>query len=147
MANELFIERRSIEDHIVLLGGLEIDGFDVDGAAITVAPLREAGAPTEGSGGYVCQGTSASDSHVLTFRVLRGSNGFRRLRRLSASGDTGRLSIRPRNLIAGNLEYDFYTCAYVTTSDGLGPNFNNGDKFATFTVNASGYRNDDVDII
>lgn len=147
MANTLFIQNSSIEDAIVLLAGLEIDGFDPDGAAITPTPLREAGQPSEGSGGYLCQGSAASETHVLAFRVLRGSNGFRRLRRLAAAGTSGRLSIRPRNLAPGDLNYDFYTCAYVTTSDGIGPNFDPTNKYATFTVYATGYRDQNVTII
>ena len=147
MANQLFLQNNDIQNQIVILGGLVIDGFDPAGAAITTAPLREATAPTEGTGGYLCQGSPASQSHILTFRNLRGSLGFRRLQRAVADPQPRRLSIRPRNLPAGLLNYDFWTCAYVTTSDGIGPNFDPANKFATFTVNATGYRDNSVNII
>jgi len=96
MATELFLRNNDIQNQIVLLGGEEVDGFDPAGAAITTAPLREATAPTEGTGGYLCQGSAASESHILTFRVLRGSAGFRRLQRAVADQEPRRLSIRPR---------------------------------------------------
>lgn len=137
MANETFngfIRNRSIEDHIVLFGGVVIDGFDIDGDAITSAKLRDAGEPTEGSGGYLCEGSDASATDVLTFRVLRGSNGFRRLRRASRTKQVGRLSIRGRNLINDDQDSYFSPCAYVRSSND-GPNIGQ-DKFAEFTVYA-----------
>lgn len=147
MASNLFIEGAEISQFIVLLGPEVIDGFDVDGAAITSVPLTEATAPVEGSGGYLCQGAAESDTHVQTWRVLRGSDGFRVLRRLAALGTTDTLSIRPRDLPLGSLDYDFYRCAYVVTSDGIGPNIDRNNKFATFTVYANGYRNNQVEVV
>lgn len=147
MANARFIENQPIAQQIVLFGGVEIDGFDEEGAAITSVPLREAGVPVEGSGGYICGGSPASDTDVLTVRVLRGSNGFRRLRRAAIDTTVGRFSVRPRNLPQGALNYDFYSCAQVTTSNGRGPNYDQGDKFATFTIYAWGYQDRNVNII
>lgn len=146
MANNGFIERLSIEDYIVLFDGVVIDGFDIEGDAITSAKLRDAGAPVEGSGGYLCQGSQASDTDILTFRVLRGSEGARRLRRAVGTNQVGRLSVRQRNLPIGNPDYFFYTCAYFESSTASGPNIAQ-DKIEVFTCYATGLRTNDIEVV
>lgn len=140
------LEGQSVQNTIVLFGGLVIDGLDPDGDALVSGKLRDAGAPTEGSGDYLCVGARASETDVYTLRVLRGSDGHRRLSSAVANESRERFSVRPRNLPVGNLNYAFYTCAYVTGSSAGLPNISQ-EKFETFTIYATGLRDNNVTIV
>ena len=148
MSGGLFIQNRAIGRQIVNFGGVIINGFDEEGAGFTSANLTDATAPTRGSGGFWCAGSEPSEQMILTWRILRGSPGFRRMNRIVADPGDGRfISVRPDDFPLGRLDYDFWSCAYAVSSDARGPNFNPADKFATYTVYAGGYQDRNVNII